>query len=124
MRPRFQMFRGTFTSWGNLFEDAAKFASALAPGQLIGIHHSADRADGVVTVWFWDGGNPYPEHTAAGVVRFRVSRSTFYSWEAMYEDAAEFAATLPPNHVIGISHSDDKGDGVVVVWYWGEAEAA
>lgn len=115
MRPQFKMFRGTFTSWGNLFQDAVDFATQLQPDQLIGIHHSADRADGVVTVWYWQEATA--KRTPSGVVRYRMFRSTFYSWEALYGDAAEFAAGLTPAQLIGISHSDDKGDGVVVVWY-------
>ena len=53
MRVEFQMFRGTMISWDNLFREAAEFAGALAPEQLISISHSADHSDGIVTVWYW-----------------------------------------------------------------------
>ena len=49
-----EVFRGTFSSWAKLFEQAAEFASKLGPERLISIAHSADHSDGVVTVWYWD----------------------------------------------------------------------
>ena len=52
-RVGYQIFRGGLATWDTLFTEAAEFASQLAPGQLINISHSADRGDGVVTVWFW-----------------------------------------------------------------------
>lgn len=52
-RVEFRMFRGTLISWDSLFREAADFASALAPGQLISISHSADHSDGIATVWYW-----------------------------------------------------------------------
>jgi hypothetical protein len=51
---KFQIFRGVLVSWDDLFAEAADFASALTPGQLINISHSEDRNDGVVTVWYWE----------------------------------------------------------------------
>lgn len=53
MRVRFEVFRGTLISWDALFDQAAAFASQIAPEWLIGISHSADRGEGVVTVWYW-----------------------------------------------------------------------
>ena len=53
MRVRFEVFRGKFCSWDTLFEQAATFASHIPPDRLITISHSADNADGVVTVWCW-----------------------------------------------------------------------
>jgi hypothetical protein len=52
-RVEFKMFRGLMISWENLLREAADFASALAPEQLISISHSADHSDGIVTVWYW-----------------------------------------------------------------------
>jgi len=52
-RVEFRVFRGVMTSWAALFEEAAQFASEVGPERLINISHSADRSDGVVTVWFW-----------------------------------------------------------------------
>ncbi|MBN1442203.1 MAG: hypothetical protein JXA90_05805 [Planctomycetes bacterium] len=58
MRAAFRMFRGTFSTWESLFEEAAAFASTLDPGRLINISHSEDHSDGVVTVWFWEDEDP------------------------------------------------------------------
>jgi hypothetical protein len=53
MSVAYRAFRGTFTSWDNLFKQAAEFAGLLQPNQLISISHSADNTEGVVTVWYW-----------------------------------------------------------------------
>ena len=54
MHVRFEVFRSSFESWKSLFSQAADFASRLSPERLITISHSADRTDGVITVWYWD----------------------------------------------------------------------
>lgn len=51
-------------------------------------------------------------------VAYRVFRSSFSSCDTLFEEAAEFATQLGPGRVISISHSEDKNDGVVTVWYW------
>ncbi len=56
MRVLYKYFRGTFTTWADLFRDAADFASTLPPDRLISISHSAHRANGIVTVWYWGEG--------------------------------------------------------------------
>jgi hypothetical protein len=53
MRVRFEVFRGTLITWDELFEQAAAFASQIGSEWLISISHSADRGEGVVTVWYW-----------------------------------------------------------------------
>ncbi len=50
---KFESFRGTFSSWEELFSEAAEFASQIARDRLISISHSADQSRGVVTVWYW-----------------------------------------------------------------------
>ena len=50
----------------------------------------------------------------------KVFRATFKSWQSLFDDATDFANRLGQEHVVSISHSCDSGDGVVVVWYWGE----
>ncbi len=52
-RVEFQLYRGTFESWEGLFRQAADFASDIGRERLIGISHSEDDDDGVVTVWYW-----------------------------------------------------------------------
>jgi hypothetical protein len=52
---KFKVFKGSWSSWETLFGDAANFASQIGPDRLISISHSADHAEGVVTVWYWEG---------------------------------------------------------------------
>ena len=49
----FRIFRGTFATWDQLFTDAAAFATEIGSERVLNISHSADRGDGVVTVWYW-----------------------------------------------------------------------
>jgi len=49
---------------------------------------------------------------------FQTFRGTFSDWESLCAGAAVFATTIGPQNLITISHSEDKANGVVVVWYW------
>jgi len=49
----YRIFRGTFSSWQDLFDQAAAFATEIGPRQLVGISHSEDHSEGVVAVWYW-----------------------------------------------------------------------
>jgi hypothetical protein len=52
-------------------------------------------------------------------------RGTFATWDKLFAEAAHFATEIGPERVLSISHSEDKSDGVVTVWYWTtEDEAA
>ncbi|HET9370237.1 MAG TPA: hypothetical protein VFO19_08315 [Vicinamibacterales bacterium] len=53
-------------------------------------------------------------------VQTKVFRSSFSSWKALFEEATSFATEIGRDQLISISHSADHGEGVVVVWYWGE----
>jgi hypothetical protein len=53
-------------------------------------------------------------------VEFRVFRGVMTSWEALFAEAAQFATELGRERPINISHSEDKNDGVVTVWFWSE----
>jgi hypothetical protein len=56
---------------------------------------------------------------------YRVFRGgAFVTWDQIFTDAAKFATELGPEKVLGISHSEDKGDGVVTVWYWSAEDEA
>lgn len=44
------------SSWDQLFQEAAEFASEIGPDRLINISHSADAGDGVIAIWYWSGG--------------------------------------------------------------------
>jgi hypothetical protein len=52
-------------------------------------------------------------------VRFRVFRGMLTTWQALFEQAAEFATSVGSENLISISQSEDRSDGVVTVWYWG-----
>jgi hypothetical protein len=52
-------------------------------------------------------------------VKFEVFRSSFESWQKLFEQAAEFATNVGPDRLISISHSEDANEGVVTVWFWG-----
>lgn len=57
---RFEVFRGTFATWPQLFEQAANFATRIGRERLISISHSEDKDDGVVAVWYWDDSSHGP----------------------------------------------------------------
>ena len=59
----------------------------------------------------------------SSTVRYEMFRGIMASWEQLFEQAAAFASTLGRERLITISHSEDKDDGVVVVWYWSEHSA-
>lgn len=50
--------------------------------------------------------------------RFKIFRSHTSPWPVIFAKAAEFATTLGPERLIGISHSCDQNNGVVAVWFW------
>ena len=52
-RMAHRMFRGTLATWETLFAEAAQFATEIGPERVLNLSHSADRGDGVVTVWYW-----------------------------------------------------------------------
>jgi hypothetical protein len=58
------------------------------------------------------------------VVQYEVFRSSFETWDSLFAKAAERATKIGRERLIGISHSEDKEDGVVAVWYWGEPGSA
>jgi hypothetical protein len=57
-------------------------------------------------------------------VQFQMFRSSLSSWEALFKESAEFASALPTDRLISISHSEDRNEGVVCVWFWEEAAPA
>ncbi|MBI9018682.1 MAG: hypothetical protein JEZ07_15620 [Phycisphaerae bacterium] len=52
-------------------------------------------------------------------VKFRIFRGVFSSFQSLFQEASEFATSIGKENLISISHSEDKNDGVVTVWYWG-----
>ena len=55
------------------------------------------------------------------VVRYEMFRGTLSSWPELFENAASFATQVGRENLISISHSEDQQDGVIAVWYWGDA---
>ena len=53
-------------------------------------------------------------------LKFRVFRGAWASFDELFSEAAEFATSIGRDRVVSISHSEDKNDGVVSVWYWSE----
>ena len=51
-------------------------------------------------------------------MQFRIFRGVWASFDDLFTEAAEFADTIGPERLVSISHSEDKDDGVVTVWYW------
>jgi hypothetical protein len=53
-RCAFRTFRaGAFTTWAELFQEAADFAGRVGRDNLISISQSEDKGSAVVTVWYW-----------------------------------------------------------------------
>lgn len=57
------------------------------------------------------------------IVRFEVFRGILASWPELFERAATFATGIGRDRLISISHSEDKDDGVIAVWYWAEDDS-
>ena len=51
-------------------------------------------------------------------MQYRVFRGVWASFEQLFQEAADFATAIGRERVVSISHSEDKDDGVVTVWYW------
>jgi hypothetical protein len=54
--------------------------------------------------------------TATLIVKYKHFHGEFRTWDAVFAKAAEFAAHIGRERLIGISHSN----AVVAVWYWAE----
>ena len=51
-------------------------------------------------------------------LQFEVFRSSITSWNELFEEASLFATGIGEERVLTITTSADRGDGIVVVWYW------
>lgn len=51
-------------------------------------------------------------------VEYKLFRGVLKRWQTLFNEAAEFASGIEKERLISISHSEDKEDGVVTVWYW------
>lgn len=111
-------FQGTFLSWEQLFTEAAAFATTLGPSQVHGISHSASDGRGIVNVWYWEPTDAAPAPAFELEVRFEFKRATLISWDELFQWASDKAGEFTREQVISVSHSDSKGSGIVVLWYW------
>ena len=80
--------------------------------------------------WRCSSRRPVPAATGTPVVEgatgqapkwrmaYRYVRGTLATWDELFTQAAEIASEIGPERVLNISHSADKGNGVVTVWYW------
>ena len=58
------------------------------------------------------------------IVKCQYFRGTFATWDDLFEEAAQFATSIGSERLISISHSEEKDEGVVAVWYWDDPGAA
>lgn len=117
MKALFKIFRGTFTSWDDLFDEAAAFGTTLGHRRVISVGHSEASSKGVVTLWYGEG-DCRQALDEAETLGYQYFRGSWPSWENLFAQAAAFSASVGPEHVLSISHSSEGADGVVVVWYW------
>lgn len=70
-------------------------------------------------------GTPNPQ---AGILKsrleYQIFRGVLSTWDDLFRQAADFANELGPERVVSISHSEDRNDGVVAVWYWEDERGA
>jgi len=49
---------------------------------------------------------------------FHIIRGEFTTWNMLCQEAAEFVTDVGPQRLISVSHSEDRNDGVIIIWYW------
>jgi hypothetical protein len=54
-------------------------------------------------------------------VRFKTFESQFATRQKILQMAADFATQLGRERLINITHSEDRDEEVVTIWYWEEA---
>ncbi|MFN4258229.1 MAG: hypothetical protein ACK4RK_02970 [Gemmataceae bacterium] len=55
-------------------------------------------------------------------VLFRSFDSKMASREKLFKAASEFASKLGQENLINITHSEDRDNIVITIWYWGEQD--
>ena len=53
-------------------------------------------------------------------LEYSVFRGVWASFDDLFSEAAAFATSIGRDRIVSISHSEDKDDGVVTVWYWAD----
>lgn len=122
---KYEKFQGTLISWDALFAEAARFATALGPARVVDISHSSSQGRGIVVVWYHDD-ETEPQAAASMIdleLKVYFKRGTMISWDDLFRGVLAKSSELRPEQVVSFSHSDSKGDGISVLWYWDEAAA-
>lgn len=57
-------------------------------------------------------------------VHFKTFESQFATRQKILQMAADFATELGPKRLISITHTEDRDDEVVTIWYWEEGHEA
>src|SRR5271168_4003723 len=55
-------------------------------------------------------------------VLFKAFDSKMASREKLFKAASEFASYIGRERLITLSHSEDRDNIVITIWYWGEEE--
>jgi len=55
-------------------------------------------------------------------VLFKAFDSKMASREKLFKAASEFASYIGPERLITLSHSEDRDNIVITIWYWGDEE--
>ena len=55
-------------------------------------------------------------------ITFKAFDSKMASREKLFKHAAEFATHIGPERLITLSHSEDRDNIVITIWYWGEED--
>jgi hypothetical protein len=114
-----RLFRSSWSSWEQLCQEVADAATQAGPARVAAVCHSCDQNEGVIVLWTWKDPSPVPPRFPERELTYRVFRSSWSSWEALFDSAAGFVAKqVRPGRLLAISHSEDKNDGVIVVWFW------
>ena len=50
---RVALFQSAFSSWSDLFQQAADFVDTIGAQQVLSVSHSSDSSTGVIAVWHW-----------------------------------------------------------------------
>jgi hypothetical protein len=61
------------------------------------------------------------------MVKFEIFKDAWKPWEAIYQEAADFASSVGRDRLITITAHGagaNNGEGYVTVWYWDELAVA
>lgn len=50
--------------------------------------------------------------------KFKIVRGAWTEWKELFEEAALKATEIGRDRLIGFSQSEDRNEGVLVLWYW------